>query len=86
MCYTVDPNEYKHKIDLKGELYLTLFIHYNEDRQMEDFEISGEPFVIVDTIGKFSTIFKLIYCRKILHRKIKIVFGLFLQSQYYERN
>ena len=50
LCYTVDPNEYKHKIDLKGELSLSLFIHYNEDRQMEDID-STEYSIIVDTIG-----------------------------------
>ena len=50
LCYTVDPNEYKHKIDKKGELSLSLFIHYNEDRQMEDLE-SFEPKIRVDTIG-----------------------------------
>ena len=27
LCYTVDPNEYKHKIDLTGELSIILFIH-----------------------------------------------------------
>ena len=30
LCYTVDPNEYKHKIDLEGELSLALFINYND--------------------------------------------------------
>ena len=35
LCYTVDPNEFKDKIDLKGELSLLLFIHYNEDRQIQ---------------------------------------------------
>ena len=54
LCYTVDPNMYyKHKIDLKGELSLSLFIHFNEDRQMEDSTDSTEDHsVIVDTIGK----------------------------------
>ena len=53
LCYTVDPNKYKHKIDLKGELSLFLFIHFNEDRQMEDSTNSTEEHsVIVDTIGK----------------------------------
>ena len=53
LCYTVDPNEYKHKIDLTGELSLSLFIHYNEDRQMEDTDCTEKPSVIaVDTIGK----------------------------------
>ena len=52
LCYTLDPNDYKHKIDLKGELSLSLFIHYNEDRQLEDMESSDEQSIIVDTIGK----------------------------------
>ena len=52
LCYTVDPNEYKHKIDLKGELSLSLFIHYNEDRQMEDLDRSEVNYVNVATIGK----------------------------------
>ena len=51
LCYTVNPNEYKDKIDLKGELSLFLFIHYNEDRQMEDTDISEKPFITIDTIG-----------------------------------
>ena len=54
LCYTVDPNEYKYKIDLKGELSLELFIHYNEDRQIEDTDSTEEHTVIVDTIGKVS--------------------------------
>ena len=60
LCYTVDPNEYKHKIDLKGELSLSLFIHYNEDRQMEHSDTINEPFIIIDTIGKFSLRFILV--------------------------
>ena len=32
LCYTVDPNEYKDKIDLEGQLSLTFAIDYNEDR------------------------------------------------------
>jgi len=50
LCYTVDPNEYKHKIDLKGELSLSFYIHYNEDRQMEDADNSQDKYIIVDTI------------------------------------
>ena len=50
LCYTVDPNEYKDKIDLKGELSFSLFIHYNEDRQMEDFD-NEDLFITLDTIG-----------------------------------
>lgn len=52
LCYTVDPNDYKHKIDLKGELSLSLYIHYNEDRQMENSVSSEEPNIIVETLGK----------------------------------
>ena len=52
MCYTVDPNKYKDKIDLKGELSLSFFIHYNEDRQIE--ESCNEYSIILDTIGKFD--------------------------------
>ena len=32
LCYTVDPNVHKYKIDMKGEISLTLAIDYNEDR------------------------------------------------------
>ena len=53
LCYTVDPNEYKHKIDKKGELSLSLFIHYNEDRQMEDGD-QKKPKITIDTIGTSS--------------------------------
>ena len=56
LCYTVDPNEYKHKIDLKGELSLSLFIHYNEDRQIEDSLYSSlQHSIIVDTIGNIKS-------------------------------
>ena len=54
MCYTVDPNEYKYKIDLKGDISLSLFINYNEDKQM-DSEFSDsmqdDHAVTIDTIG-----------------------------------
>ena len=51
LCYTVDPNEYKDKIDLEGDLSITLYINYNEDRQMEDFDDSEDLFITIDTIG-----------------------------------
>ena len=51
LCYTVDPNDYKHEIDLKGEISLSLYVHYNEDRQLEDNENTPENVVILDTIG-----------------------------------
>merc|ERR1719270_2340339 len=34
LCYQVDPNEYKHQIDLQGDLSLSLFINHNEDKEM----------------------------------------------------
>ena len=58
LCYQVDPNEYKHKIDLQGDLSLSLFIHYNEDRQMEDVDNSERPFI---TINSISNHFQMIY-------------------------
>ena len=56
LCYQVDPNEYTDKIDLQelkeeGEISLTLFIHYNEDRQMEDMHYQEKPFITIDTIS-----------------------------------
>ena len=54
-CYTVDPNEYKDKIDLRGELSLSLSIHHNGDRQLEDVEKSSDDhFITIDTIGKIT--------------------------------
>ena len=55
LCYTVDPNEYKDRIDLEGDLSLSLFINYNEDRKitLEKNEIKAEyKFILIDTIGK----------------------------------
>ena len=58
LCYTVDPNLFRDKISLKGELYMTLFIDYNEERQFEDNSNNDEEnFVKIDTIG--SLLFKL---------------------------
>ena len=51
LCYQVDPNEYKDKINLEGDMSLSLFIHYNEDRQMEDIEEMVEPLITIDTIS-----------------------------------
>ena len=54
LCYTVDPNKYKDNMYLKGELSLSLFINYNEDREMtlENNDIMAEDNVIrIDTIG-----------------------------------
>ena len=54
LCYQVDPNEYKNKIDLQGDFTLSLFINYNEDKEMalENNETMAEDYVIrIDTIG-----------------------------------
>ena len=54
LCYTVDPNNYKDKINLKGDLSLSLFINYNEDKEMavENSEaITEDHVIIIDTIG-----------------------------------
>ena len=54
-CYTVDPNEYKHKINVENDLSFSLFINYNEDKEMSlkinDTSVE-DPFIIVETIGK----------------------------------
>ena len=63
LCYQVDPNEYiinnkiNNKIVLEGDnISLSLFIHYNEDRQIEDFDDSEDLFITLDTISNiFST-------------------------------
>ena len=56
LCYTVDPNKYKTKIDLEGELSLSLFINYNEDKEMDskdnDESIEEDNYILIDTIGK----------------------------------
>ena len=52
LCYQVDLNHYKDKIDLKGELSLTLFIHYNEDRRIGEDHITETNSIIINTIGK----------------------------------
>ena len=51
LCYTLDPNMYKDKIDLEAELSVSLFIHFNEERQMEDTDSSDEDPIIINTIG-----------------------------------
>ena len=50
LCYQVDPNEYKHRIDLKGELSLSLFIDYNEDRQLKEVD-AVDHFITLNSIG-----------------------------------
>ena len=57
LCYSVDPNKYKNadKID-RDKLELSLFINYNEDRQVSslpnnlDYPVTDYS-IIVETIG-----------------------------------
>ena len=51
LCYTLNPNEYKDEIDLKGDLSISLFVHYNEDRQIEDINDILEQTITINTIG-----------------------------------
>ena len=63
LCYEVDPNNFKHNIALNGELSLSLFIDFNEDRETGDFQ-SFEPFITINTIGrtkKFFFLFKSLF-------------------------
>ena len=53
LCYQVDPNIYKDRIDLNGELSISLFIHYNEDRQFEESKYMDHS-IIIDTIGQIK--------------------------------
>ena len=55
LCYEVDPNEYKDKINLNGELSLSLFIDCNEDRIYE-VKDSLEPSISMSTIGNIIII------------------------------
>ena len=51
LCYTVDPNDYKHKIDLEKDISISLFINYNEDREINS-DTATENYVIrIETIG-----------------------------------
>ena len=50
LCYQVNPNDYKDKIDSKFPS-LSLYIHYNEDRQMEDSKTLQVPSVTLQTIS-----------------------------------
>ena len=56
LCYTVDPNHFR-ELNENKELSVTLFINYNEDRQMpfsEDKERTEEEdnFIFIETIGE----------------------------------
>ena len=59
LCYTVDLNEIKKKINSKRKLFFTFFIDYNEDRELsvKDYKnseliSSSTNGIIIETIGK----------------------------------
>ena len=56
LCFEVDPNYYKDKIDADKKLSLSLFIDYNEDRHMflngSEKDIDDDFYIKVETIGK----------------------------------
>ena len=58
ICYTVDPNKFKTNINPKNDLlYLSLFIDYNEDREVLITNDSGlsdirEAYISIESIGK----------------------------------
>ena len=70
LCYEVDPNNFKHNIALNGELSLSLFIDFNEDRGTGDFQ-SFEPFITINTIGRTKKFFFII--QKFILEPIKLV-------------
>ena len=55
LCYAVDPDNYKDKSILKGDLSITLFINYNEDREIifenNDTTTEDDNSIKIDTIG-----------------------------------
>ena len=56
LCYEVDPNNYKDRIDANKKLSLSLLLDYNEDRHMffnfSEKEIDDDFYISVETIGK----------------------------------
>ena len=66
LCYSVDPNKYRNYLKANEKLGLTLFINYNEDREVlhennylntSNKDAAGEDnFIQIETIGmKFLT-------------------------------
>ena len=51
LCYEVDLNKFRKYINFKDKLYLTLFLDYNEDRELNKNRYQQENFVILNTIG-----------------------------------
>ena len=62
LCYTVDPNKYRDSVNIQREkLGLSLFINYNEDRQIssspDNKNYSSNDYNIrIETIGKIRTL------------------------------
>ena len=52
LCYTVDPNQYRKYLNANDELGLSLYVNYNEDRQINSNNSANEdPSIIIETIG-----------------------------------
>ena len=59
LCYEVDPNVHMNNAEdrgnIKSGLHLSLFIHYNEERQFSKSINNPEDFnIIINTIGKID--------------------------------
>ena len=52
LCYTVDLNKIKKKIEFNKQLYFSFFIDYNEDRKMSIADDDAKHVFTVETIGK----------------------------------
>ena len=51
LCYTVDLNQIKQKIEFTEQTF-SFFIHYNEDRELYKDDDDAKHEIIVETIGK----------------------------------
>ena len=62
----MDPNKYKDQIDLENDLSISLFINYNEEKEiaLEGNELSSEDdFIIIGTIGMIMIILSIMIFR-----------------------
>ena len=86
LCYTLDPNNYKEKVDFndKTKISLSFYIDYNEERQWKKKDFSDEHFITINTIGN-DLGFKLLL-NVFFSRTNKIVPGKSLLFQCYQRS
>ena len=82
LCYTVDPNDYKHDIDLEGHLSFSLLIDYIEDRQMASEEVEDDNFIIVETIGNLAILLKYVYYLRENLEQLESLLANFLSYDY----